>query len=195
MRALCRGLSAAEPRAALAALCNLAYERRLVAALAGNASCRVPGGFLCTPTGCCLGELEPADLVLLGADWRPGDGQRAPSSEWRLHAHVYRAEPGAAAVLHTHSPAATALALAGRDLEPLTPEMAHFLGRVPCLPFVTPGTDALGAGVAEAIGRGARAALLADHGAVAWASTIRGAFHQAELLEAAAALALAGAAR
>lgn len=191
MRALCRALVAHEAAVALAAACNLAYARGLVAALAGNASCRVTAGFLCTPSGCCLGELDAQDLVAVDPAWNPlGSGLR-PSSEWRLHAHIYRAEASAEAVLHTHSPHATAMAVLGWDVEELTPEIAHFLGRVPCLPFAPPGTDAVGEGVAKAIAAGARAALLGRHGAVAWGHSVRAAFHQAELLEAACALALA----
>lgn len=190
MRALCRALAAHTPAEALAAACNLAYERGLVAALAGNASCRTSVGFLCTPTGSCLGELGPEDMVPLTPAWEPRDAAGRPSSEWRLHQHIYRAAPGVRAVLHTHSPSATALACAGRDLLELTPEIAHFLGRVPCLAFALPGTDAVGEGVAQALARGARAALLGRHGAVAWGRDVREAYHQAELLEAACALAL-----
>lgn len=190
MKTLCRALASVDPAVALASACNLAYERGLVASLAGNASCRLPDGFLCTPTGSCLAELDPGDLVRLDAAWVPRDGVRRQSSEWRLHKHIYGSSDRAAAVLHTHSPSATAMACAGRDLEELTPEIAHFLGRVPCLPFAVPGTDAVGEAVAEAIFGGARAALLGRHGAVAWGRDVREAYHQAELLEAACTLAL-----
>lgn len=190
MTELCRRLSAPDPAAALAAACNLAYARGLTAALAGNASCRNGTGFLCTAGGCCLGEVAAEDLVALDADWRPLLPGACPSSEWQLHAAIYRVAAGAGAVLHTHSPAATALAVLGRDVSALTPEMDHYLGTVPCLAFAVPGTAAVGQGVAAAIGRGARAALLGRHGAVAWGPDIRSAFHQAELLEACCALSL-----
>jgi len=190
MTGLCRSLASGDLAVALAAACNLAYARGLVTSLAGNASCRAAGGYLCTPTGCCLGELGPGDLVALDEEWRPVDGFH-PTSEWRLHAAIYRALAEVGAVLHTHSPAATAMALIGRGLPPLTPEMDHFLGAVPCLPFAIPGTDDVGSGVAKAIAEGARAALLGRHGAVVWAPDIRRAYHQAELLEAACALSMA----
>lgn len=190
MSNLIRLLGDRDPAVALAAACRLAYRRRLVQALAGNASVRLVGGYLCTPTGCCLGELLPRDLVWLSETGAPDKGG-LPTSEWRLHAWLYRADPTIGAVLHTHSPMATCRAVLGRDLPPLTPETAHYLGTVPCLPPATPGTDAVGRGAAEARGRGARAALLGHHGAVAWGRDIRQAFHQAELLEAACQLAAA----
>lgn len=190
MRNLNRLLRDPDPAVRLAAACRLAYRHKLVQALAGNASVRIPGGFLCTPTGCCLGEVVAEDLVRISEDGRPS-GQGRATSEWALHACIYRADADVGAVLHTHSPAATARAVLGRDLPPLTPETAHHLGTVPCLPPVPPGTEAVGLGAAEALGRGARAALLGRHGAVAWGRDVREAFYQAELLEAACALAAA----
>ncbi len=192
MSPLCGDLSAPSPEVALAACCNLAYRRHLVEALAGNASVRLPDGFLCTPTGCCLGEVRPEDLVHLDVGWLAVRGR--PSSEWRLHAHIYRADPMVGSVLHTHSHWATACAVLGWDVEPLTPEIEHHLGRVPCLPYAPPGTDQVGSSVAEAMAGGARAALLGRHGAVAWGRDIREAFAKAEVLEAASRLqcALAG---
>lgn len=191
MRALLRLLEHASPATALAAACRLAYARGLVAAAAGNASCRLPDGYLCTPTGCCLGEVGPGDLVMLDTRWQPTAAGRRPSSEWRLHAHAYQAAAGLRAVLHTHSPAATALAVLGEGLPPLTPEAEHFLGPVPCLPFSPPGSEQLGIDVGRAIAGGARAALLGRHGAVAWGEGVRRAWEQAELLESAASLFLA----
>lgn len=190
MSTLYRTLRDADGAEVLAAACRLAYRRRLVAALAGNASCRNGSGFLCTPTGCSLGEVVAEDMVLLDEDFLP-QGAGRPSSEWRLHAHIYRADPTVGAVLHTHSPQATARAVLGWDLPAQTPETAHFLGRVPCLPPAVPGTDAVGEGVAGAMRAGARAALLGRHGAVAWGRNMREAFYQAELLETACALAAA----
>lgn len=190
MTGLCRALAATDPGSSLAAACNLAYVRGLVTGLAGNASCRQGEGFLCTPTGCCLGEVVREDLVALDGQWRPRAEGR-PSSEWRLHAAVYRSLPGVGAVVHTHSPAATALAVLERGVPPLTPEIEHFLGSVPCVPFAPPGTEAVGDGVVDAVARGARAALLARHGAVAWAADVRRALYLAELLESACALVLA----
>ena len=187
MNADMRLLSSTDPREALAAACRLAYVRGLVSACAGNASVRLPDGFLCTCTGCCLGEVAAGDLVHCDGAWRPVDGQR-PSSEWRLHARIYEAAPAIGAVLHTHSPAATALAVAGRGVGAITPEAAHFLGQVPCIPFALPGTDELGRLTAAAVRSGAHAALLERHGAVTWGESPRNAFFQAELLESVAAL-------
>ena len=82
----------------------------------GNVSCRVAEGFAITPAGIPYRELQPGDIVALPLDGPlPPLGQR-PSSEWRMHAAIYRARPDVAAIVHTHSPRATALACAGRGI-------------------------------------------------------------------------------
>lgn len=171
----------------LAAACRRAYGRGLVAGCSGNASVRVGEGYLVTPTGSCLGDVAAADMVLVDANGQALSSGR-PTSELALHLALYGAVPQAAAILHTHSPAATALAVAGRTLEPATTEAAHCLGEIPCVPFADPGSRELGdRAAAHAAGR--RALLLERHGVVVWAPTPLAAFYQAELVEAAAVVA------
>ena len=74
----------------------------------GNVSRRIPSGMLITPTGMPYDLLEPADVVgvdLQGATF-PGE-RRKPSSEWRIHAELYRARPDIGAIVHGHPPAAS----------------------------------------------------------------------------------------
>jgi len=75
-------------------------------------------GVLITPTGLGYETLRPDDLVFLRlADGAP-TGRRAASSEWRFHLDILRARPQFAAIVHTHSPSATALACHGRAIPP-----------------------------------------------------------------------------
>ena len=79
---------------------------------AGNVSARCApgdGAFLVTPTGMAYAACSADDMVRVGADGTPS-GRRKPSSEWRFHRDIYAARPEAGAVVHTHSPFATALA-------------------------------------------------------------------------------------
>ena len=188
IRAL-RHCTTGEPRVALASASHLAYARGLVHATAGNASLRTEDGFLCTPSGCCLGDVRPQELVAVDRDWCPRANEGMPSSEWRMHAAVFAGVAEANAVLHTHSEAATLLALCLRGVPPLTPEAAHHLGAVECLPAAAPGSAELADAVGAAMERGARAVLLGRHGCVVWGTTARDAFFFAELLEATAKLA------
>jgi L-fuculose-phosphate aldolase len=149
----------------------------------GNVSCRTPCGFLITPSGLPYAETGPGDLVELAADGAVVSGHRRPSSEWRLHAAVYAARPEAAAVVHTHSPMATALSCAREGIPPFHYMIALAGGSdVRCAPYATFGTAALAANCVSALG-GRRAVLLANHGVVAFGATLAAARALAEEVE------------
>ena len=78
---------------------------------AGNVSARCDDGFIITPTGMAYADCSAADMARVGADGTVhAASRRKPSSEWRFHRDIYAARPEAGAVVHTHSPFATALA-------------------------------------------------------------------------------------
>jgi L-fuculose-phosphate aldolase len=149
----------------------------------GNASCRTPRGFLVTPSGLPYAEMGPGDLVEVAADGAVLKGDLRPSSEWRLHAAVYAARPEAAAVVHTHSPMATALSCAREGIPPFHYMIALAGGSdVRCAPYATFGTRALAENCVAAL-EGRRAALLANHGVVAFGATLAAARALAEEVE------------
>jgi ribulose-5-phosphate 4-epimerase/fuculose-1-phosphate aldolase len=170
------------------------FDRGLTGGASGNVSARLEaGGFLATPTNSCLGFLDPKRLSRLDADGRHVDGD-PPTKELPLHLAFYRSRPQAGAVVHLHSTHATALScLADTDpadaIPPLTPYVVMRVGRVPVLPYVRPGSDALGPAI-EALGGRHAAALLANHGPVVSAPSLDAAVYAAEELEEAARLAL-----
>ena len=85
-----------------------------------------------------------------------------------MHLQIYQNNPEVQAVVHAHSPFATAFAAAGRTLQgSCLPEVTECLGEIPLLPFAEPGTEQLGLAVGQAA-RQYRGALLAAHGSVAW---------------------------
>jgi len=138
----------------------------------GNVSCRSEGGFLVTASGVPYADLTPGDVVELPlpAVDEPADGPR-PSSEWRMHAAVYSARPEVTAIVHTHSPRATALACAGQGLPAFHYMIALAGGDVRCMPYATFGTDALARHAVEGL-EGRRAVLLANHGVLAVGATL-----------------------
>ena len=138
----------------------------------GNVSCRSGAGLLVTASGVPYADLTPADVVELPLDAaaEPRQGPR-PSSEWRMHAAVYQARPEVAAIVHTHSPRATALACAGRGLPAFHYMIALAGGEVRCMPYATFGTDALARQAVEGLA-GRRAVMLANHGVLAVGATL-----------------------
>lgn len=164
----------------------IAAARRLDAAgfmpaKAGNLSVRRGAGFLITPAALPYAALAPEDLVLVDADGRPA-GNRAPSSEWRLHQAIYAARPEAMAVVHTHSPRATALSCARRPLPPLHYMMEMAGGEVRCAAYAGFGTAALAEATVAAL-EGRAAALLANHGVVTLGPGLAAAVALAEVVE------------
>jgi len=162
-------------RDALLAACRLLDAAGFMPQKSGNLSLRRPGGFVITPSGLPYGAMTPADLVECASDGTPRGAGR-PSSEWRLHAAIYRARPDAQAVVHTHSPRATALACARRGIPPIhyMITLAGAEGRygIPCAAHATFGTEALAEACVAALGTELRATLLANHGVVAIGATL-----------------------
>jgi L-fuculose-phosphate aldolase len=144
----------------------------------GNLSLRTPRGFVITPSGLPYAAMTEADLVECAPDGM-ALGQGRPSSEWRLHAAIFRARLDAMAVVHTHSPRATALSCARRPIPPIDYmiTLAGAGGRhgIPCAAHATFGTEALAQSCIAALGDELRAVLLANHGVVALGATLAGA--------------------
>jgi L-fuculose-phosphate aldolase len=134
----------------------------------GNLSVRVDRGIVVTPTGIPAHVLQPDDCVALADDGTPLDrGGCAPTSEWRLHVALHR-RPDVDAVVHTHSPEATAAATLGRAVPAVHYVVARFgATSLPCAPYATYGTERLAENVVATLGEHGAACLMANHGAVA----------------------------
>jgi L-fuculose-phosphate aldolase len=137
----------------------------------GNVSCRSSGGFLITPAGVPYRKLAPGDVVELRVDGAPDAASPRPSSEWRMHAAIYARRADAAAVVHTHSPQATALACAGRGIPPFHYMIALAGGDVRCMPYATFGTAELAETAVRGL-EGRRATLLGNHGVITIGSSL-----------------------
>ncbi|HSS38251.1 MAG TPA: class II aldolase/adducin family protein [Polyangia bacterium] len=157
-------------------------ERRLYTGTSGNVSSRVAGGFVVTPTGIACDVLAAADMVTVAADGRPR-GKMLPSSEWRLHRDIYVRRPEVGAVVHTHSPFATALSSLRRPIPAFHYMVAKTGGaQLRCARYATYGTDALSKNALTALD-GRRACLLANHGVVVLGADLKAARLLAEEIE------------
>lgn len=137
----------------------------------GNISARVEGGMLITPSGVPYKATTPDMIVFVGEDGSAA-GDWLPSSEWRMHLDIYRMRPEAGAVVHTHSPHATALSCLRRDIPAFHYMVAAAGGRdLRCAPYATFGTQALSDAMLAALD-GRRACLLANHGQIAFGRTV-----------------------
>jgi len=136
----------------------------------GNISARWQDGLLITPSGVPYAELQTQDIV-----WLPRDvsddaevfAQSRPSTEWRFHRDILRSRPEINAVVHTHSNAATALAIHSRGI-PAHHYMVAVAGgnSIRCAPYATFGSQALSEHTLTAL-KDRTACLLAHHGVIA----------------------------
>jgi len=158
----------------------------LVVGTSGNVSVRDGGRILVTPTGVDYATMRPGDLVVLDAtDGSVVEGRRRPTSEVALHVAAHRL--GERAVVHTHSPAATALSLLCDEVPRVHYQLAMFGGTVPVADYAPYGTDELAASVRAALdsvppGR-CRAAVMRHHGTIVLGPDLGTAYDGARQLE------------
>jgi L-fuculose-phosphate aldolase len=171
-----------ELRHQLASVYREVGRRGLIVGSSGNVSHRTRGGMIITPSGCTPETLEPDGLVAMTLAGKV-KGNIAPSSEWHMHAAIYRTYPAAHCIVHTHSDACTALACLNEPLPPFHYMIANFGGDdVRCAPYVTFGTPELARLAVKALAD-RTACLLANHGMIVHAPTANQALTAALVLE------------
>lgn len=180
------------------------YQRGWMDGTSGNLSLRSRDGrsVLITASGNSKGQVTATDTVLVEPDTGAalGPGSDRPSAETAIHLAVYRCMPECGAVVHAHSPYATAVA--SREAQPREMSSVTFdefelikglgvpnPGRaiVPIFPN-WPDVPVIAADV-EAHLRGAStdhppALLLAHHGVTAWGGDLQQARNHLECVEA-----------
>jgi L-ribulose-5-phosphate 4-epimerase len=176
---------------------NLELVRRgLVLYTFGNASgfSREQGLVVIKPSGVPYDALTPRELVVSDLDGRVVEGDLRPSSDLPTHLALYRAFPGIAGVVHTHSTHATAWAQARRAIPCFgTTHSDYFRGAVPVTKDLT--REEIDSdyewNTGLAIVRGfdgldplsIQAVLVAGHGPFTWGGSATEAAHNAAILE------------
>src|SRR5437588_4378077 len=153
----------------------------LVAGTSGNVSARRDDRVAITPTGGVLADLGPDQVTVVDLEGDVLEGDLAPTSEIDLHLGVYR-RYGAGAVVHTHAPMATALSCVVDELPCVHYQMLLLGGTVRVAPYATFGTPELAASVLDALSE-RTAALMANHGAIAYGEDVAAAVELSLLLE------------
>ncbi len=171
-------------RELIAEIFRLAYTRRLVDLLGGNASARLSGDeVLITPTSTPKVIIKPQNIVKIRLDGTVVSGGK-PSSEWRMHVAIYRVRDDVRFVLHTHPPNILALTRAGLKIDMSLSEAISYVGEVIDVPFLRPGSNELAEAVSRALSRkNVTAVILRNHGLVTVGVTPYEAFNRAEVLE------------
>jgi L-fuculose-phosphate aldolase len=173
-------LLAAERQAVAGASRHLA-ERGLVIGTAGNISARQGDLVAVTPTGADLGDVTAEMITVIDLDGNMVDGDLAPTSEVPLHTGIYRAT-NALAITHAHAMASTALSCSHDELPALHYSCLELGGTPRTAPYATFGSQELADFVIEAL-QGRNAAMMRNHGSIAYGANMDQAVHRLELLE------------
>ena len=137
----------------------------------GNISLRHGDGMLITPTSTPYEAMTPEQIVYMHLDGNHDPGQR-PSSEWRFHRDILKARPEVNAIVHTHPPYSTMLAIMGMEIPPVHYMVAVAGGdTIRCAPYATLGTQELSEHAVRAL-EGRLACLLKHHGMIAVGPTL-----------------------
>ena len=171
----------------------LGAARRLVpdglgVGTAGNVSARdaASGLIAVTPAGLAYETMTLADIAIVDSYGRLVRGDHRPTSELPLHLAILATHADVGAIVHAHSPYATAFSVAHHPI-PLVCNEGLFVGspRVEVTEFAQPGTTSIGRAALALLHRipGARAFLLANHGVVALGRSVPGAYTLATQVE------------
>ena len=141
-------------------------------------------GYLITPSGKKYETLKPDDIVFMELnDEVKKDSVNKPSSEWRFHRDIYLNKKEAEAIVHAHSPHATAVSSHGKPIPPFHYMIALAGGEdIKCADYATFGTEELSNNVIEALKKRS-ACLMSNHGQVAFGKNLEDAFELAQEIE------------
>jgi len=155
----------------------------------GNISLRAnednKDGYLITPSGKKYESLKPEEIVFMRMDDEEGknDPANKPSSEWRFHRDIYLNKKEAQAIVHAHSPHATAVSSHGKSIPPFHYMIALAGGEdIKCAEYATFGTEELSSNVIKALEKRS-ACLMSNHGQVAFGKNLEDAFELAQEIE------------
>ncbi len=155
-----------ELRERLALACRVLFAEGHEHYFFGHLSARATAGdgIWVKPAGVGLEEAQAADMVLMDADGRKLEGERALHQEMPIHTEIYRSRPDVRAIVHTHPFHAAALTASGARLEMISQDSLPFAEGVRLYPSAElVMTAEQGQAVAAALGE-RRAVLMRNHG-------------------------------
>ena len=156
----------------------------------GNISIRIneydKEGYLITPSGKKYENLKPEAIVFMPFNKKNesfNEKDKNPSSEWKFHHDIYKNKKEAKAIVHAHSPNATAVSSHGKPVPPFHYMVALAGGEdIKCANYASFGTKELSNNVIKAL-ENRKACLMSNHGQVAFGNNLEEAFELALEIE------------
>ncbi len=164
------------------------FKEGLIKSTFGVVSVRIPqtGYVIITPSGFCKTRVIAENLCIVDLDGKLIEGKFRPSSETSMHVYIHKQLKDANAVLHTHSPAATAFAIAQKEILCVSTEQSFAFGsRIPLVAeYFCPGTQDTEKleSIISALKK-AKVALLKNHGVIIVGCDLEEALNNAIIVE------------
>ena len=167
---------------------NLLPKYGLVWMAGGTICARDPqtGYVVVTPSGIPYENLTPADMIVTDIEMNLIEGKYRPSVALNLWTGFLRARPDLNAVVHTHSPYATAFSVINKPIPVVTETMADWFGQpIAVAPYLSVEDERFASLPVEILGDGF-GVLLGQHGVITLGATLEHALERAVTLEEAA---------
>ena len=172
------------PREEIALTLGRIYDYKMTTTSGGNLSIKDNNGDIwITPARVDKGELTAKDIVCVRKDGTV-DGPHPPSSEVPFHKAIYEARPDIRSVVHAHPMSLVAFSCAHKVPETKAyPTAWNSNGIVGFAKYAVPGSDELGANIAEEFRKGYDSVILENHGVCCGGENLQDAFQRFESLE------------
>jgi L-fuculose-phosphate aldolase len=172
------------PRDELVLTMKRIYQYKMTTTSGGNLSIRDENGDIwITPTGVDKGTLTARDIVCMRADGRI-EGLHKPSSEYPFHKAIYEVRRDLKAIIHAHPMALVAFSIVHRVPDTkLFHQAWRSNGTVGFAPYGVPGSEDLGAKIAQKYREGFDSVILENHGVCCGGHSLQEAFQRFETLE------------
>ena len=168
----------------LAKFSHLLYQKGFADANGGNLSVKLEENIIITtPTLESKGSLKYGDMVITDNIGNQLYGTKRASSELTSHLAVYRANPNARAVIHSHPPYVCSYVYTESTpaLE-TSPETLIWTGEVSDIPFIMPGSQELSEKLQQEC-QNKHVILLRNHGLMTWGRDLKEAWWRTEVFE------------
>ncbi len=162
---------------------KLAGEKNLTPGVSGNFSARYGDKIIITVSGSANGYLTEDDFVIIDFNGNVVEGAKKPSSEKMLHVEFYKIRPDINYILHVHSPYLSTFASCRKALdEPIMAENVFYFGGIPLAEYALPSSKEL-VDKTSVYFKDYDAVLMANHGFIVGASSLKDAYLKLELAE------------
>lgn len=162
---------------------KLCGEKNFTPGVSGNLSARYGDKILITSSGSANGYLCEDEFSLIDFDGHVVDGNPKASSEKMLHVAFYKMRKDINYIIHVHSPYLCTFASCGKALdEPLMAENIFYFGQIPLAEYGLPSSEDLVQKTARYFDK-YDSVLMANHGFITGAATIKEAYLKLELAE------------